>query len=135
MSLNLNKVIIAGRMTETPELKMTQNSVPVIEFSVAVSRDGKDSATDFIKVVAWRGTAEFVSKYFFKGSAILVIGKMQVRSYKDSQSVTRYVTEVIADEVKFVESKAASHPAESAAENTQSEAQFVEVPNSEDLPF
>lgn len=135
MSLNFNKIFIAGRLTETPELKITQSNIPVIEFSVAVSRDGKDAGTDFVRCVAWRGTAEFVSKYFFKGSAIFVVGKLQVRSYKDSQGATRYVTEIIADEVKSVESKPVDFLVKATSEKEETDDNFVEVPNAEDLPF
>lgn len=106
MSLNLNKVILAGRLTATPELKQTPNGTATTTFAVAVDRPySKDEKkTDFIQVVAWRGTAEFVAKYFGKGSPICICGSMQTRSWVDKDAFKHYVTEVIADEARFVES-------------------------------
>lgn len=108
MSLNLNKVILAGRLTANPELKTTQTGIPVTSFSLAVDRKvAKDTEkkTDFITVVAWRNTAEFITRYFFKGSPICVCGTIQIRSWNDKYDNKRYATEVIADEAHFVESK------------------------------
>lgn len=104
-NLNLNKVIIGGRLTADVEQKATPNGVAVAQFSIAVNRKGKDAQTDFINCVAWRGTAEFVSKYFRKGSSICVVGSLQNRSWTDKDGGKRYATEIIADEVNFVDSK------------------------------
>lgn len=110
-SLNLNKAIIAGRLTADPELKSTGSGVPVISFRVAVNRkykpkDGEEQTrADFLDVTAWRGTAEFVSKYFHKGNSICVVGSIQTRTWTDQNGQKRYATEIVADEVNFVDSK------------------------------
>lgn len=115
MSLNLNKVVLAGRMTADPELKQTASGVSVLSFTIAVNRSyvSKNSEqgerqADFINVVAWRSTAEFISKYFRKGSAICVSGSIQTRNWQDQQGQKRYATEVVADEAMFVESRSES---------------------------
>lgn len=112
MSLNLNKVVLAGRMTADPELKQTPSGVSVLSFSIAVNRNyvpkGSEQGerqADFINVVAWRQTAEFISKYFRKGSAICVTGTIQTRTWNDNNGNKRYATEVVADEAMFVESR------------------------------
>ena len=134
--MNLNKVILGGRLTAAPELKQTGNGVAVVSFTIAVDRkyqkDGKKES-DFITVVAWRQTAEFICKYFTKGSAIIVCGELQTRSWKDADGKTRYATEVVASEVSFAESKKASETNVSYAEEGAAEG-FVEV-GEEDLPF
>ena len=112
MSLNLNKVVLAGRMTADPELKQTPSGVSVLSFSIAVNRNyvpkGSEQGerqADFINVVAWRQNAEFISKYFRKGSAICVTGSIQTRTWNDNNGNKRYATEVVADEAMFVESR------------------------------
>ena len=104
---SFNKVILMGRLTAAPELK-SANGTYVTSFSLAVDRryakEGQNK-TDFITVVAWRQTAEFISKYFDKGSAILVCGELQTRSWEDNNGNKRYATEVIATEVSFCEAK------------------------------
>ncbi len=114
MSLNLNKVVLAGRVTADIELKQTTSGISVVSFTIAVNRrfvsksadaQGQQQA-DFINVTAWRTTAEFISKYFHKGSAICITGSIQTRKWQDQQGNNRYVTEVVADEAMFVESKA-----------------------------
>ena len=107
-NFNLNKVILGGRLTSDVELKQTQGGIPVAQFSIAVNRKyQKDSQqeTDFISCVAWRSTAEFISRYFKKGSSICVVGSIQVRSW-DQNGQKRYATEVVIDEATFVDSKA-----------------------------
>ena len=113
MSLNLNKVVLAGRMTADPELKQTANGVSVLSFTIAVNRayvsknnDQSERQADFIRVVAWRNTAEFISKYFRKGSAICITGSIQTRTWQDQQGQRRDATEIVADEAMFVESRA-----------------------------
>ena len=105
----LNKAIIMGRLTRDPELKYTQSQLPVVSFSVAVDRDfvrqGEQRETDFINVVAWRSTAEFISKWFHKGSMIIVEGKLQTRKWQDKYEQKRTELEIIADNVWFGESK------------------------------
>ena len=104
---SFNKVILMGRLTADPELK-SANGTYVTSFSLAVDRryakEGQNK-TDFITVVAWRQTAEFICKYFRKGSAILVCGELQTRSWEDGNGNKRYATEVIASEVGFCEAK------------------------------
>ncbi len=106
MSLNLNKVILAGRLTAAPELKQTPNGIFTTTFTVAVDRPYSkgEKKSDFIQVVAWRGTAKFVAKYFSKGSPICVCGSIQTRSWQDNNNQKHYATEVVADDVRFVES-------------------------------
>lgn len=128
-NFNFNKVIIGGRLTSDVELKQTQNGIAVTSFSIAINRKGADRKTDFIDVVAWRQTAEFISKYFKKGSSICIVGSLQKREWTDSNNQKRYATEVIAEEANFVDSK-------SDEQQTFSEApQFEEVANGDDLPF
>lgn len=108
-NLNLNKVILAGRLCADPELKQTTSGIPVITFRLAVNRryngpDGK-SITDFITVTAWRKTAEFIARYFRRGSAICVIGAMQNNNWVDQHGVKHDQNDVVADEVTFVDSK------------------------------
>ncbi len=101
----LNKVILMGRLTRDPELKYTPSNVAVCSFSIAVdrryARPGEQRQADFINIVTWRNTAEFVSKYFVKGQLINVCGSLQTRTWDDAQGVKRYATEVVADEVNF----------------------------------
>ena len=105
----MNKVILIGRLTRDPELRYTAgNNTAVCQFTIAVDRrfksDNQPSA-DFIPVVAWRQTGEFVSKYFTKGSRIAVVGRIQTRSWDDDDGQRHYATDVIADNVEFCESK------------------------------
>ena len=107
----LNKAILMGRLTRDPELRYTQTNVPVVSFSLAVDRGYSRNASegqqtvDFINIVAWRNTAEFVSKWFRKGQLVAVTGRIQVRSWKDRDGNNRTTTEVVADECFFAESK------------------------------
>ena len=104
----MNKVILIGRLTKDPEVKMTQSQVAVCTFTVAVDRRFKDAngerQADFITCVAWRQQAELLGKYFQKGSRIAVVGNIQTRSY-EVEGNRRYTTEVMVDEIEFVESK------------------------------
>lgn len=152
-SLNLNKVILCGRMTADPELKQTQSGIPVVSFTLAVNRryqaKGADGAqaqqADFISVVAWRATAEFISRYFRKGSALCITGSIQTRSWQDQQGQKRYATEVVADEAMFVDSKNESgvggqyatdtYNAPSYSSSPASAPKFEELKTDDDLPF
>ena len=111
-----NKVILIGNLTADPELKQSTSGVSVCSFNIAVNRkyskDGKNEV-DFITIVTWRQQAEFVSKYFKKGQAILVCGQIQTRSYTDKQENKRTAVEVVADEVSFVGNKESSTEAKS----------------------
>ena len=105
---SLNKVILIGHMTANPELKQSTSGVSVCSFSIGVSRrytKGEQQQTDFINIVSWRQQAEFVCRYFKKGSTICVCGSLQTRSWTDNRNNKRDATEVIADEVSFVERK------------------------------
>ena len=111
MSLNLNKVILAGRVVADPELKQTQSGANVVTIRIAVNRGfrSRDAAqqneADFFNVTAWQNTAEFIAKYFRKGSAICVCGRIQNRSWVDQSGQKRYSTDIIAEEANFVESR------------------------------
>lgn len=111
----LNHIDIMGRLTKDPELRYTQNSIPVCSFTIACERDfsGKDSAekdVDFIDVVAWRHTAEFVTKYFTKGRMAVVSGQLQTRTWTDNEGKKRKITEIKAENVYFGDSKKESSP-------------------------
>lgn len=105
----MNKAILMGRLTADPELRTTQNNISVCSFTLAVDRRFKNQSgereTDFIPIVAWRQTAEFVARYFGKGARIALVGSIQPRSWDDDNGVRHYRTEVIADEVYFADSK------------------------------
>ena len=105
----LNKIFIMGRLTRDPELRRTQSGTAVTSFSLAVDRDYKSQSgekeTDFIDVVAWRSTAEFVSKYFTKGRMAVVEGRLQIRDWKDKEGNNRRSAEVVADNVYFGDSR------------------------------
>ena len=143
MSASLNKVILIGNLTADPELKQTPTGISVVGFTIAINRrkakDAEKAQADFINIVAWRQTAEFVSRYFKKGKPICVCGSIQSRSYTDNQGNKRYVTEVLAGEVGFVESK--SEPAPNSvtyipdAYTAAPSPQFEDVPDDGDLPF
>lgn len=106
----MNKAILVGNLTKEPEQRTTSSGIAVTSFTVAVRRRYKDAdgnyQADFINCVAWRSTAEFVAKYFTKGSRIGVAGTIQTRTYDDQNGNKRYVTEVVADEVEFAGDKA-----------------------------
>ena len=107
-NLNLNKVILGGRLASDPELKSTTSGVSVTSFKIAVNRRYQKDAeqqADFISITAWRQTAEFICKYFRKGSSICVVGELQTRSWTDSNNNKCYATEVVASEALFVDSK------------------------------
>jgi len=107
----LNKIILMGRLTRDPELRSTQSGISVTSFSLAVERDfgrGEDRQTDFFDIVAWRGTAEFVHKYFRKGQLVAVEGRLQTRKWDDRDGNKRISYEVVADNVYFAERKSDS---------------------------
>ena len=106
----MNQIVIMGRMTRDPELRHTPNGVPVASFSLAVdrgytSKDSGERQTDFIDVVAWRNSAEFVAKYFTKGQMAAVAGRLQIRDWTDKDGNKRRSAEVVADNIYFTESK------------------------------
>jgi single-strand DNA-binding protein len=105
----MNKVILMGRLTRDPELRYTStNNVAFCTFTLAVDRRfsrSEERQADFIPIVAWRNTAEFCSRYFTKGMRVAVVGSIQTRTWDDNEGKRRYITEVIADEVHFADSK------------------------------
>lgn len=146
-NFNFNKVIIGGRITADVELKQTPSGVSVAQFSVAVNRkytkEGEHQQTDFFNVTAWRGTAEFISKYFRKGSSICIVGTIQNRTWTDQQGQKRFATDIIADEALFVDSKNDSQSVETASPNnyipeaytTSQNENYGAVSADDDLPF
>lgn len=143
----LNCAVIMGRLTADPELRQTPNGVAVTTFTVAVDRgfvrQGEERKADFINVVAWRQTAEFVSRYFTKGSMIAVQGSIQTRTYDDKNGLKRYVVEVVADNVSFCGSKSESGtsgaprtPVAAAPSFSNGSADdFAAMADDDDLPF
>ena len=105
----LNHIVLMGRLTRDPELRRTGSGVAVASFSLAVDRDyaaqGAEKETDFVDIVAWRNTAEFVSKYFAKGRMAVVTGRLQIRNWQDKEGNKRRSAEVVADNVYFGDSK------------------------------
>lgn len=159
-NFNFNKAILGGRLTADPELKQTQSGVPVCSFSIAVSRRFQSKTADaqaqtqadFINIVAWRQQAEFVTRYFRKGSSICVVGSIQTRTWTDQQNNKRYATEVVADEIQFVDAKGEgpsagqqsgyqsgsfSNDSYTPSYSSQQDAapKFEEMSNDDDLPF
>lgn len=140
---SLNKVILIGHMTADPELKQTASGISVCSFSIGVTRryvKGEQSQSDFINIVAWRSNAEFVARYFRKGNAICICGSLQNRSWTDNNGNKRYVTEVVADDVSFIERKSDSARTDDyqvpAFNSPVSEApKFEEIAGDDDLPF
>lgn len=134
----LNKIILMGRLTRDPELRRTGNGTAVTSFTIAVDRDFKsqngDKETDFIDVVAWRSTAEFVSKHFAKGRMAAVEGKLQIRDWTDKDGTKRRTAEVIADNVYFADSKRDDMTANRNALAERAE-QFAEIEEDGELPF
>lgn len=151
----LNRVILMGRLTADPELKQTPNGISVVSFSLAVDRNfagkGAERQTDFINCVAWRQTAEFISRYFAKGRMMAVEGSLQVRNYVDKNENKRQAVEVVVDQAYFADSKNAA-PSSSPAPSYQSAApayapvapiafnagsveDFQEIDDEDDLPF
>ena len=119
----LNKIFLMGRLTRDPELRHTQTGTAVASFTLAVDRDFKDRSTgergtDFINVVAWRQTGEFVSRYFTKGRMAVVEGRLQMRDWTDKDGNKRTAAEVVADNVYFGDSKKESEPGCNSGNNS-----------------
>ena len=152
-NFNFNKVILGGRLTADPELKTTQSGIAVVSFSVAVNRrytknSAQQNETDFFNVTAWRQTAEFVSRYFRKGSSICVVGTIQNSTWTDQQNVKHYRTDIVADEVMFVDSRSESsasfigdegdvfgNSTPSFSTPAANAPKFEEIKTDDDLPF
>ncbi len=148
----LNNVSLMGRLVADPELRHTPNDIAVSSFTLAVNRNyvksGTERQTDFIDIVVWRSTAEFVSKYFHKGQLVAVQGSIQTRLYQDKDGNKRKAFEIVADNVYFAESKRDSYSSESSYSSNNSYEQnqsnsysngetgdFQEIPLDDDLPF
>jgi single-strand DNA-binding protein len=147
----INNVVIMGRLVATPELRNTQTGVAVTSFAIAVDRSyakaGEQRQADFIDCVAWRNTAEFITRYFQKGSMIAVTGSIQTRMYDDKSGNKRKATEIVVDQASFCGSKAESGttggsnyqaaPSAPAAPSfsTGSDGDFEEISGDDDLPF
>ena len=147
----LNHIVLMGRLTRDPELRRTQSGVAVVSFSLAVdrdfqSRDSGEKQTDFIDIVAWRNTAEFVSRYFTKGRMAVVSGRLQIRDWTDREGGKRRSAEVVADNVYFGDSKRdGAAPAQGGSAYGQSSygnydapaisADFSEAEDDGELPF
>ena len=138
----LNSVCLMGRLTADPELKSTQSGVSVCNFRIAVDRTytpkGQEKQTDFINIVTWRGTAEFVSRYFHKGQLVAVQGSIQTSQYTDRDGNKRTAFDVVADNVFFAEKKAESGETKQGAGYDHSpdiQGDFEEIIGDESLPF
>lgn len=130
----LNKAILTGRLTKAPELKQTQNGKSVCSFTIAVDRSRDREKTDFIPIVAWGKTAEFISQWFGKGDLITIAGRIEVRNYEDKNGNKRTATEIIAEETFFCGSKNNGKTEGKPAESEQGGFEEVEDdPN--DIPF
>lgn len=126
-----------GRLTAEPELRTTQSGINVCKITVAVKREFKNNETDFFDVIAWRKTAEFISRYFTKGKIILVKGRLQQRKYVTKEGENRYVIEIVADTVHFAGDKdkqANYNPASGSVDVYVDDFQEVEIDDDE-LPF
>jgi len=138
----MNKVILMGRLTRDPELRYTTvNNTPVASFTLAVdrrfARQGEERQTDFFPIVVWDKSAEFCSKYFTKGLKVVVVGRLQTRTWDDNEGKRHYVTEVIAEELYFAEGKKSQgmediKPAAEIAEPTDG---FYPLDDDDELPF
>ena len=140
----LNVAVLMGRLVADPELRHTPNDVSVTTFTLAVDRSyvkpGADRQADFIDIVAWRNTADFVCKYFRKGQLVAVQGAIQIRTYTDKDGNRRKAFEIVADNVHFAESKRS--PSTAPVKDTEPPAymsgdtgDFESVPSDDDLPF
>lgn len=136
--MSLNRITIMGRLTRDPELRRTQSGAPVTSFTMAVDRDFKsqsgDKETDFIDVVAWRQTAEFVARYFTKGRMAVVEGRLQIRDWQDNNGNKRRSSEVIADSIYFGDSKPQDAQPTVHAVNVDA-SDFDEIEDDPDFPF
>lgn len=136
-NLSMNKVIMAGRLTGDPELRQTPSGVSVATVSIAVNRkaakDGEQQ-TDFFNVVAWRNSGEILAKYFKKGSSLALMGSLQTRSYTNKDGVKINLTEIVADEVYFVDSKSDSDRL-GFPELPKAQPNFEDLAENDDLPF
>ena len=152
MSLNLNKVILGGRVASEPEQKQTPSGVSVVTYSMAVGRrfapEGQERETDFFRVTAWQSTADFIARYFHKGDVICISGRIQNRSWTNQSGQKHYITEIIAEEANFVENKRDRPEGQAPASGTSAMPpptvytspaaqgiRFEEIPTDDGCPF
>lgn len=138
-NFNFNKVMIGGRLTADPEVKTTQSGISVVSFSVAVNRrqrQGEPQKADFFSVTAWRQTADFVARYFRKGSSICIVGNLQNSDWTDQNGQKHYRTDIVAEEVLFVDSKGENDNVQATpyTANTPTP-NFKDLSADDDLPF
>lgn len=135
----MNKVALIGRLTKDVELKVTQSNNQVAIFTLAVNRrfvkEGEERQADFINIIAWGKTAEFCNKYFSKGLQVGIIGRIQTRTWDDDQGTKHYVTEVVAEEVDFADSKKEKKEEPVSDMQFENEVTEFEKTAKEDLPF
>ena len=135
----MNKIELIGRLTKDPEVRYTQSSnTQVSNFTLAVNRrfgkEGEERQADFINIVSWGKTAQFCEKYFKKGMQIALVGRIQTRTYDDTEGKKHYVTEVVAEEVYFADSKKEQQEPQSDMQFENNMPNF-EIPSNDDLPF
>ena len=143
----LNRVVLVGRLTKDPDIRYTQSNVPVVSFTIAVNRQFTNSATgeketDFIPIIVWRKQAENVKNFIHKGSLVAIDGRIQTRTYDDQNGVRKYVTEVVADNVAFLEPKGTqgdapvtNEPQQQNQQNDEDDRYSNVVFSNNDLPF
>lgn len=130
----INKAILMGRLTRDPVIRHTDSGKAVCNFTVAIDNGyGEEKSADFISCVAWNKTAEFVDKYFAKGRMIIVVGRIQTRTWEDRDGKKNYVTEVVASEVAFGETKRNAET--NSAGHTSANDDFTPIDSDDDLPF
>lgn len=148
-NFNMNKVILGGRLTADPELRQTTSGVAVTTVSIAVNRrpdKNGETVADFFNITAWRGTAETLAKFFRKGSSVALVGSIQNRSWTDAHGQKRYATDIVADEIFFVDSKNENAAPYQGADQTyapygyapqteQVTPHFEDLADDDDLPF
>ena len=131
----MNIVAIMGRLTADPELRTTSSGTSVTSFTVAVDREFKKDETDFLNVVAWRQTADFITRYFKKGKMIAIVGSIQTRVYEDKNGNKRTATEIIAEKASFCGDKNEGGKDTAEARKTEINAVFDDADDGIDLPF
>ncbi|HEY9062183.1 MAG TPA: single-stranded DNA-binding protein [Pseudobacteroides sp.] len=138
----MNKAILMGRLTKEPELRYTStNNTPVCSFTLAVNRafskQGEEKQADFIPVVVWNKLAEFCGKYFQKGRQVVIVGRIQTRTWDDNEGKRHYVTEIVAEEAHFADSKKSEESSSkpSFGGTSSSEDGFYPIGDDDELPF
>jgi single-strand DNA-binding protein len=131
--MSVNMIVLTGRLTADPELKYTQSGKAYAKFSLAVSRRYNREETDFVNIVCWEKKAELVSQYINKGSLVAVTGSLRIRSYEDEKGAKKKITEVLADNIEFLEKK--SENLEKSSQNAKVEKTNKDDISDDDFPF